>query len=40
MYERVQPRHPVQIVIWLAKHAFWAGYRQTGSNQLSCCADY
>ena len=24
MHGRVQPRHPVQIVIWLAKHAFWA----------------
>src|SRR5271163_4302586 len=27
MYGRVQPRHPVQTVVWLAKHAFWADYR-------------
>ena len=24
MYGRVQPRHPIQIVFWPAKHAFWA----------------
>ena len=35
MYGRVQPRHPFQIVIWLAKHAFWADYRPTGSYFFS-----
>jgi hypothetical protein len=31
MCGRVQTRHPVQIVIWLAKHTFWADYAPSGS---------